>query len=918
MLADDANKLAQAIKSRDGIDDCALSELHQYFDLSVRLRNCLAVATNKELNFPRTIGDYINGGKRARAQLLKLPNFGKKCADELDACINQLALCDPQALARKDELTASAKMLATKVQQALAALPFPEALEHLDLSTRLKNCIVAFVRNADVHSSIWDLMSYRSGLRARLDGAWSMGRQTRSELSNHLRNVASSQLKTAGLDRKAAMVISDLLTKGDIYDDAELSVAIASRADDIFTPHHDVAELQQPSSSEASPDSAFHTNTIEILQGADLQNVVQEQVQKLKGREVEIILLRYGFDERGVHTLQEIGDIFQVSRERIRQIEKKAFGRLRKRTLKPVFYRIVEIEADKSWRTLAEANGGILCDTLTAKFKLLSPEVRLAIDVAFGSPDKWLDDIGQKAPLGWFRGQETASTVKSNISEAIAHLKDTGGVFLIEVLADHFGIDAESLRLADVFHSRVTLKEGYIWFGSLTTRRLRAVNAHRLIYCGLPYAYFDLRRLYYLYRRTFADDLCSYRDLIISFETNKNLFLRIFEDQWTALPVRPDVRALPPASGLNEIAGQVSEDELQLPSADGRIAQMRIFIRQLLNSMGPTSLNDIEDACAEAGSEWAINSILPIMLTSAEFVRFAPGVWGLAGQLAEFAQNDRSIPSMETSRSARLYAMAVKAGERRDWYPGWHVEREINLVKKASKILAQDEYESFMSIINPDRWIIKEAEKLHWTNEARREGKYSLDRPQKFRISECGIRLDRILACATYAWANKRISWMSINRICGRRIDYYGAVCVLGLLIGLRSVSPALHWQDNHVLQEDADWTIFSKLSSHLSSTGELPWQNGTLRSLLTSAIECVPEVGFSWVDLTDLRKRLHDPDEGAQIYGRTAFASDGADADGADEDILASLVKASEADDQERKVDDALRSLLSVDSGAA
>ena len=43
-----------------------------------------------------------------------------------------------------------------------------------------------------------------------------------------------------------------------------------------------------------------------------------------------MVRLRYGLDEHEPHSLQEIGDLLGVSRERVRQLEKQAFAKLRR------------------------------------------------------------------------------------------------------------------------------------------------------------------------------------------------------------------------------------------------------------------------------------------------------------------------------------------------------------------------------------------------------------------------------------------------------------------------------------------------------------------------------------------------------------------------------------------------------------
>jgi RNA polymerase primary sigma factor len=49
----------------------------------------------------------------------------------------------------------------------------------------------------------------------------------------------------------------------------------------------------------------------------------------LSERERTVIFLRFGFNDHGKHTLQEIGDKFKVTRECIRLTEKRDLQRIR-------------------------------------------------------------------------------------------------------------------------------------------------------------------------------------------------------------------------------------------------------------------------------------------------------------------------------------------------------------------------------------------------------------------------------------------------------------------------------------------------------------------------------------------------------------------------------------------------------------
>jgi RNA polymerase primary sigma factor len=61
-----------------------------------------------------------------------------------------------------------------------------------------------------------------------------------------------------------------------------------------------------------------------------LKEQVKEVLSALTEREQKIIRLRFGLEDGKQHTLEEVGQEFSVTRERIRQIEAKALAKLRK------------------------------------------------------------------------------------------------------------------------------------------------------------------------------------------------------------------------------------------------------------------------------------------------------------------------------------------------------------------------------------------------------------------------------------------------------------------------------------------------------------------------------------------------------------------------------------------------------------
>ena len=60
-----------------------------------------------------------------------------------------------------------------------------------------------------------------------------------------------------------------------------------------------------------------------------LAEALEEILQTLTEREAEVLRMRFGMFDGRTHTLEEVGQIFGVTRERIRQIENKAIRKLR-------------------------------------------------------------------------------------------------------------------------------------------------------------------------------------------------------------------------------------------------------------------------------------------------------------------------------------------------------------------------------------------------------------------------------------------------------------------------------------------------------------------------------------------------------------------------------------------------------------
>lgn len=94
-------------------------------------------------------------------------------------------------------------------------------------------------------------------------------------------------------------------------------VSVADESGDI-----EVGELLEDTAP--SPD--------EIIIAEDRKRILNKYINKyLDPREAKVILMRYGFETGTPMTLEDVGNHFGVTRERIRQVEMRALNKLRRR-----------------------------------------------------------------------------------------------------------------------------------------------------------------------------------------------------------------------------------------------------------------------------------------------------------------------------------------------------------------------------------------------------------------------------------------------------------------------------------------------------------------------------------------------------------------------------------------------------------
>ncbi|MCY1237766.1 RNA polymerase sigma factor RpoD [compost metagenome] len=142
------------------------------------------------------------------------------------------------------------------------------------------------------------------------------------EQINKLNRLSREIMQQTGKEPDPAVLAERL----DMTEDKVRSIMkIAKEPVSMETP---VGEDGDTSLGDMIADSDTATPADAALQ-AGLRAVVREMLDELTPREAKVLRMRFGIDMSTDYTLEEVGKQFDVTRERIRQIESKAMKKLR-------------------------------------------------------------------------------------------------------------------------------------------------------------------------------------------------------------------------------------------------------------------------------------------------------------------------------------------------------------------------------------------------------------------------------------------------------------------------------------------------------------------------------------------------------------------------------------------------------------
>ncbi|MDG1372222.1 MAG: sigma factor-like helix-turn-helix DNA-binding protein [Paracoccaceae bacterium] len=359
----------------------SIVEVMRGAECSVRLFNAITAHSHR---LPvSTVRAYMRAPERSRQAFLRLPNLGRKSADELDQIVRSFvpSLADegdvqhPNLSAEDDFYRA--------IQAAeifLSGLRYPDELFEWSPEVRLANLLE--VEREKHASSFCDFLRDFDETTARLWSQNNCGRKSIEQLDEIVSKLIEARLSICGANIEIAPDFRSML-RGELISPTSLARIV------------ELGNIK-PEGIKASEAASIEELTVaEIIAGS---------VSSLDDRQQDILQRRYGINRDETETLEQVATSYDVTRERIRQIEKKAKQKLETKRTKKIL--VGALEQEGSLEKLFKNRKIVSGEQISTVSKLLSAEERLAIDLAYGGLKSFFDTESVRTEVGWVQEQD--------------------------------------------------------------------------------------------------------------------------------------------------------------------------------------------------------------------------------------------------------------------------------------------------------------------------------------------------------------------------------------------------------------------------------------------------------------------------------------------------------------------------------
>ena len=179
---------------------------------------------------------------------------------------------------------------------------------------------------------------YRKGYRFSTYGKWWIEQSIRTSIVDQARNISIPVFVVDKLNQmmltttRLCVILGRDPKPAEIAEDMNLTVEkveeLQKLVQDTFSLENYVGDEEEDRLVDFIEDDKIAKPEESVIY-QELKIVLNEVMSTLTEREISVLKLRFGLEDGRKRTLEEVGKIFHVTRERIRQIEAKALRKLR-------------------------------------------------------------------------------------------------------------------------------------------------------------------------------------------------------------------------------------------------------------------------------------------------------------------------------------------------------------------------------------------------------------------------------------------------------------------------------------------------------------------------------------------------------------------------------------------------------------
>jgi RNA polymerase primary sigma factor len=181
-----------------------------------------------------------------------------------------------------------------------------------------------------------DRFKYRRGFRFSTYATWWIRQAITRALSDQSRTIRIPVHVTTTLTELSRVnrgLLQELGREPSLEEIAQRSALPAAKVRRILQANAKPLSLETPVGEDSIlgeflPDE-WNPAPLDTLLAGDVTTQVDRMLKTLSDKEAQILRLRFGVGEEAEHTLEEVGQRFGVTRERIRQIQARALDKLR-------------------------------------------------------------------------------------------------------------------------------------------------------------------------------------------------------------------------------------------------------------------------------------------------------------------------------------------------------------------------------------------------------------------------------------------------------------------------------------------------------------------------------------------------------------------------------------------------------------